>query len=145
MGSNLWVEDTGSNVLYVNGNVHVAGSQLSTNGNVGIGNTAPDHNLSVGSNLYVEDTGSNVLVIDGNASINSTLFLGAVEISPAYTLEEVTGQGNVTSNVIQFTNADVGLVATGNVSVPTNFANVAMTFASNVFHAKIYGTAHTWK
>jgi hypothetical protein len=156
----------------------------------------------VGSNLYVEDTGSNVLVIDGNASINSTLFLGAVEISPAYTLEEVTGQGNVTSNVIQFTNADVGLVATGNiqanyfigdgssltgiattlqsvsdfgnttsntiqftnvdlgaaytggiivntdsyackhyaysnVSVPTNFANVAMTFASNVFHAKI--------
>jgi len=202
VGSNLWVEDTGSNVLYVNGNVHVAGSQLSTNGNVGIGNTAPDHNLSVGSNLYVEDTGSNVLVIDGNASINSTLFLGAVEISPAYTLEEVTGQGNVTSNVIQFTNADVGLVATGNVeaarfigdgshltglvtdlqsvvdngnvssnvvqftnanvgavftggivindgsykckhyaysnvSVPTNFANVAMTFASNVFHAKI--------
>jgi hypothetical protein len=202
VGSNLWVDDTGSNVLYVNGNVHVAGSQLSTNGNVGIGNTAPDHNLSVGSNLYVEDTGSNVLVIDGNASINSTLFLGAVEISPAYTLEEVTGQGNVTSNVIQFTNADVGLVATGNVeaarfigdgshltglvtdlqsvvdngnvssnvvqftnanvgavftggivindgsykckhyaysnvSVPTNFANVAMTFASNVFHAKI--------
>ena len=202
VGSNLWVEDTGSNVLYVNGNVHVAGSQLSTNGNVGIGNTAPDHNLSVGSNLYVEDTGSNVLVIDGNASINSTLFLGAVEISPAYTLEEVTGQGNVTSNVIQFTNADVGLVATGNVeaarfigdgshltglvtdlqsvvdngnvssnvvqftnanvgavftggivindgsykckhyaysnvSVPTDFSNVSMTFASNVFHAKI--------
>ena len=202
VGSNLWVEDTGSNVLYVNGNVYVDGSQLTTTGKVGIGNTAPDHNLSVGSNLYVEDTGSNVLVIDGNASINSTLFLGAVEISPAYTLEEVTGQGNVTSNVIQFTNADVGLVATGNVeaarfigdgshltglvtdlqsvvdngnvssnvvqftnanvgavftggivindgsykckhyaysnvSVPTNFANVAMTFASNVFHAKI--------
>ena len=202
VGSNLWVEDTGSNVLYVNGNVHVAGSQLTVGEKLGIGNTTPGHDLSVGSNLYVEDTGSNVLVIDGNASINSTLFLGAVEISPAYTLEEVTGQGNVTSNVIQFTNADVGLVATGNVeaarfigdgshltglvtdlqsvvdngnvssnvvqftntnvgavftggivindgsykckhyaysnvSVPTNFANVAMTFASNVFHAKI--------
>ena len=202
VGSNLWVEDTGSNVLYVNGNVHVAGSQLTVGEKLGIGNTTPGHDLSVGSNLYVEDTGSNVLVIDGNASINSTLFLGAVEISPAYTLEEVTGQGNVTSNVIQFTNADVGLVATGNVeaarfigdgshltglvtdlqsvvdngnvssnvvqftntnvgavftggivindgsykckhyaysnvSVPTNFANVAMTFTSNVFHAKI--------
>ena len=202
VGSNLWVEDTGSNVLYVNGNVHVAGSQLTVGEKLGIGNTTPGHDLSGGSNLYVEDTGSNVLVIDGNASINSTLFLGAVEISPAYTLEEVTGQGNVTSNVIQFTNADVGLVATGNVeaarfigdgshltglvtdlqsvvdngnvssnvvqftnanvgavftggivindgsykckhyaysnvSVPTNFANVAMTFASNVFHAKI--------
>ena len=70
VGSNLWVEDTGSNVLYVNGNVHVAGSQLTVGEKLGIGNTAPDHNLSVGSNLYVEDTGSNVLVIDGNASIN---------------------------------------------------------------------------
>ena len=146
VGSNLWVEDTGSNVLYVNGNVHVAGSQLSTNGNVGIGNTAPDHNLSVGSNLYVEDTGSNVLVIDGNASINDTLFLSAVE------LDVVTS--NTSALTTQFTNTNVGAVFTGgivindgsykckhyaysNVSVPTNFANVAMTFASNVFHAKI--------
>ena len=146
VGSNLWVEDTGSNVLYVNGNVHVAGSQLTVGEKLGIGNTAPDHNLSVGSNLYVEDTGSNVLVIDGNASINSTLFLGAVE------LDVVTS--NTSALTTQFTNTNVGAVFTGgivindgsykckhyaysNVSVPTNFANVAMTFASNVFHAKI--------
>ena len=136
VGSNLWVEDTGSNVLYVNGNIHATDA------------------LSVGSNLHIEDTNSNVIVVDGNVSINDTLFLSTVEISSAYTLEEVTGQGNVTSNVIQFTNANVGAVFTGgivindgsykckhyaysNVSVPTNFANVAMTFASNVFHAKI--------
>ena len=146
VGSNLWVEDTGSNVLYVNGNVHVAGSQLTVGEKLGIGNTTPGHDLSVGSNLYVEDTGSNVLVIDGNASINDTLFLSAVE------LDVVTS--NTSALTTQFTNTNVGAVFTGgivindgsykckhyaysNVSVPTNFANVAMTFASNVFHAKI--------
>ena len=202
VGSNLWVDDVGSNVLYVNGNVHVAGAQLTTDGKVGISNTNPQHDLSIASNLYVEDVGSNVLVVNGNASIGTTLTLGAIEITSAYTLEEVTGQGNVTSNTILLTNTDVGLVATGNIqanyfigdgsnltgiattlqsvsdfgnttsntiqftnvdlgaaytggiivntdsyackhyaysnaSVPTDFSNVSMTFASNVFHAKI--------
>jgi hypothetical protein len=151
VGSNLWVEDTGSNVLYVNGNVHVAGSQLTVGEKLGIGNTTPGHDLSVGSNLYVEDTGSNVLVIDGNASINDTLFLSAVE------LDVVTS--NTSALTTQFTNTNVGAVFTGgivindgsykckhyaysNVSVPTNFANVAMTFASNVFHAKSQHNSH---
>src|SRR6056300_557687 len=154
VGSNLWVDEIGSNVLYVNGNVYVDGSQLTTTGKVGIGNTAPGHELSVGSNLYVEDTGSNVLVVNGNASIGTTLTLGAIEITPAYNLEEVTGEGNVTSNVIQFTNSNVGIVTTGgivthtgsyackrysysNVSIPFGFSNVGLTFASNVFYAKI--------
>jgi hypothetical protein len=154
VGSNLWVDDVGSNVLYVNGNVHVAGAQLTTDGKVGISNTNPQHDLSVASNLYVEDTGSNVLVVHGNASIGTTLTVGAIEITPAYTLEEVTGEGNVTSNVIQFTNSNVGIISSGgiiinkdayackhysysNVNVPTDFSNVSMTFASNVFHAKI--------
>ena len=128
VGSNLWVEDTGSNVLYVNGNIHATDA------------------LSVGSNLHIEDTNSNVLVINGNASINDTLFLGAVELDVVVS--------NTSSETTQFTNPNVGAVFTGgivindgsykckhyaysNVSVPTNFANVAMTFASNVFHAKI--------
>jgi hypothetical protein len=128
VGSNLWVEDTGSNILYVNGNIHATDA------------------LSVGSNLHIEDMNSNVLVIDGNASINDTLFLGAVELDVVV--------GNTSSQTTQFTNSNVGAVFTGgivindgsykckhyaysNVSVPTNFANVAMTFASNVFHAKI--------
>ena len=128
VGTNLWVEDTGSNVLYVNGNIHATDA------------------LSIGSNLHIEDTNSNVLVIDGNASINDTLFLSAIEL-------DVVGS-NTSSQTTQFTNANVGAVFTGgivindgsykckhyaysNVSVPTNFANVAMTFASNVFHAKI--------
>ena len=154
VGSNLWVDDVGSNVLYVNGNVHVAGSQLTTDGKVGIGNTAPGHDLSVASNLYVDDGGSNVLVVSGNASFGHTITLGAVEITTAYDLEEVTGEGNTTSNVIQFTNSNVGIVTTGgivthtggyackrysysNVSIPTGFSNVGLTFASNVFYAKV--------
>ena len=154
VGSNLYVDDASSNVLYVNGNVHVAGSQLTTDGKVGVANTSPQHDLSVASNLYVDDDGSNVLVVTGNASFGSTITLGAIEITTAYNLEEVTGQGNTTSNVIQFTNSNVGLVATGgiitnkdsyackryaysNVSVPFGFSNVEMTFASNVFYAKV--------
>jgi hypothetical protein len=154
VASNLWVDDVGSNVLYVNGNVHMAGAQVTTDGKVGISNTNPQHDLSVASNLYVEDTGSNVLVVHGDASFGSTITLGAVQITAAYTLEEVTGEGNVTSNVIQFTNSNVGIISSGgiiinkdayackhyaysNVNVPTNFSNVSMTFASNVFHAKI--------
>ena len=154
VASNLWVDDVGSNVLYVNGNVHMAGAQVTTDGKVGISNTNPQHDLSVASNLYVEDTGSNVLVVHGDASFGSTITLGAVQITAAYTLEEVTGEGNVTSNVIQFTNSNVGIISSGgiiinkdayackhysysNVNVPTDFSNVSMTFASNVFHAKI--------
>ena len=154
VASNLWVDDVGSNVLYVNGNVHMAGAQVTTDGKVGISNTNPQHDLSVASNLYVDDDGSNVLVVHGDASFGSTITLGAVQITAAYTLEEVTGEGNVTSNVIQFTNSNVGIISSGgiiinkdayackhyaysNVNVPTDFSNVSMTFASNVFHAKI--------
>ena len=154
VGSNLWIDDLGSNVLYTSGNVHVAGSQLTTDGVVAIANTNPQHDLSVASNLYVDDDGSNVLVVTGNASFGSTITVGAVEITAAYNLEEVTGEGNTTSNVIQFTNSNVGIVTTGgivtnsgsyaskhyaysNVSIPIGFSNVGLTFASNVFYAKV--------
>jgi len=136
VGSNLWVDDVGSNVLYVDGNVYVAGAQLTTDGKVGISNTNPQHDLSVASNLYVEDAGSNVLVVNGNASIGTTLTLGAIEITSAYTLEEVTGQGNVTSNTILLTNTDVGLVATGNIQANyfigdgSNLTGIATTLQS---------------
>jgi hypothetical protein len=80
--------------------------------------------------------------------------LGAVEITTAYNLEEVTGEGNTTSNTIQFTNTDVGIVASGgivthsdgyackrysysNVNIPVGFSNVGLTFSSNVFFAKV--------
>jgi hypothetical protein len=134
VGSNLWIDETSSNVLYVDGNVW-------------------SKNITVGSNLYVEDTNSNVVTVEGNVSAHN-LWLGSVEITPSYTLEEVTGVGNVTTNTVQFLDSNVGTVSSGgivinkdafackhysysNVSVPIDFANVVMTFSSNVFHAKI--------
>jgi len=151
VGSNLYVDDVGSNVLHVNGNTW--SNEVYTN-KLGVANLTPDHDLSVASNLYVDDDGSNVLVVSGNASFGSTITLGAVEITTAYNLEEVTGEGNTTSNTIQFTNTDVGIVASGgivthsdgyackrysysNVNIPVGFSNVGLTFSSNVFFAKV--------
>jgi UDP-3-O-[3-hydroxymyristoyl] glucosamine N-acyltransferase len=167
VGANLYVEDTGSNVLYVRGNTY---SEIVTTGALGVNNTAAQHDLSVGSNLWVEDTGSNVLTITGNVLANK-LTLGSIELIPSYTLDNVIDVGNVASNTVEFNDAttafvtasNVGIGTTSprtllevqggiitnsdsyackrysysNVSIPTNFSNVALVFASNVFCAKI--------
>ena len=141
VGSNLYVDDDGSNVLVVTGNVKAdyfvgngslltnlpsgTGGVWSTNAegeiyfinsNVGISNADPGHELSVGSNLYVDDDGSNVLVVDGNISAES-MTLGGIGIVPSYPLSSVTDTGNVTPHTVQFTNATTGLVTTANVEV----------------------------
>ena len=95
-----------------------------SSGSVGISNAAPDHDLSVGSNLYVHDTGSNVLVVDGNVNVSNTLTahrltLNNVSITTTMDLAQVSNVGNVTSNVLQFTNPTTAFVTTGNVEVGT--------------------------
>ena len=83
-------------------------------GNVGIANTDPGHDLSVGSNLFVDDDGSNVLVVTGNTAMSS-LTLGEVSIVASYGLNDILNVSNTSSNIMQLTNATTGLVATGNV------------------------------
>ena len=83
-------------------------------GNVGIANADPGHDLSVGSNLFVDDDGSNVLVVTGNTAMSS-LTLGEVSIVPSYGLNDILNVSNTSSNIMQLTNATTGLVATGNV------------------------------
>ena len=83
-------------------------------GNVGIANTNPGHDLSVGSNLFVDDDGSNVLVVTGNTAMSS-LTLGQVSIVASYGLNDILNVSNTSSNIMQLTNATTGLVATGNV------------------------------
>ena len=154
VGSNLYVDDDGSNVLVVTGNVKAdyfvgngslltnlpsgSGGVWSTNGdgeiyfinsNVGISNADPGHNLSVGSNLYVDDDGSNVLVIDGNLTAES-MTLGGIGIVPSYPLSSVTDTGNTTPHTIEFTNAETGIVVDSNIVV-----------AGNVTAAFLYGDA----
>jgi hypothetical protein len=129
--------------LDVSGNVHFTGglyqdgapfvSSLWTSsgtdlyynsGSIGISNAAPEHDLSVGSNLYVDDVGSNVLVVDGNVSVSNKittqrLTLNNVSISTTLNLQQVTDVGNVTSNIVQFTNPTTSFVASSNVGVGT--------------------------
>ena len=88
-------------------------------GNVGISNTDPGHDLSVGSNLYVDDDGSNVLVIDGNLTAES-MTLGGIGIVPSYPLSSVTDTGNTTPHTIEFTNAETGIVVSSNIVVTGN-------------------------
>ena len=69
VGSNLWVRDTGSNVLFVNGNIFT--TSLKTSGNVGIGNVVPSNLLCIGSSTYfTDDNTSNIMVSSGNVSVN---------------------------------------------------------------------------
>ena len=89
-------------------------NEIHYNGNVGIANSNPGHDLSVGSNLYVDDDGSNVLVVTGNTAMDS-LTLGEVSIVASYGLSDILNASNTSSNIMQLTDATTGLVATGNV------------------------------
>ena len=82
-------------------------NEIYYNGNVGIANTDPGHDLSVGSNLYVDDDGSNVLVVTGNTAM-AALTLGQVSIAASYNLEQIVNIGNTSSNVVQFDECDDG-------------------------------------
>ena len=99
----------------VNGILNVESAALHAP-QVGVANTNPQHILSVGSNLYVSGDSSDVLTVDGNV-VCEGVKVGLIEITPSYDLAAVSNVGNVTSNTIQFTNPDTGIVATGNVTV----------------------------
>ena len=152
IGSNLYMEDTGSNVIHATGNIYATrfvgdgsfleniasslqqitdngnettntvefqntGTSLITFGNVGVSNTSPGHDLSIGSNVYVEDVGSNVIHATGN--IYATRFIGDGSYleNIASSLQQITDNGNTTSNTVQFTSDDTGLVTTGKIGV----------------------------
>src|SRR5210317_1594251 len=166
VGSNLYIEDSGSNVVHVTGNVYatrfigdgaflenIASNlhEITTNGNVttntvqfdgstslvttgkvGISNTAPIHDLDVGSNLYVDDQGSNVLHVTGN--IYATRFIGdgAFLENIASNLHEITTNGNVTTNTIQF-DGSTALVTTGKVGVSNTAPVHDLDVGSNLY------------
>jgi len=46
---------------------------FTTDSNVGLLNTAPQHTVSVGSNLFIDEFGSNVLVVSGNVAVLDSL------------------------------------------------------------------------
>ena len=166
VGSNLYVDDTGSNVLYVTGNVYatrfigdgaflenIASNlhEITTNGNVttntiqfdgstalvttgkvGVSNTAPIHDLDVGSNLYVDDQGSNVVHVTGNVYATRFVGDGAFLENIASNLHEITTNGNVTTNTIQF-DGSTSLVTTGKVGIANAAPGHELSVTGNVY------------
>ena len=168
LGSNLFMEDTGSNVVHVTGNIYAtrfigdgafleniasnleqitengnvttgtiqftnATTSLVTLGSVGIANTAPIHDLNVGSNLYVEDAGSNVVHVTGNVYATRFIGDGAFLENIASNLHEITTNGNVTTNTVQFTNAATALITTGKVGISTSNPNANLHVTGNAY------------
>ena len=115
-------------------------NEIHYNGNVGIANADPGHDLSVGSNLYVDDDGSNVLVVTGNTAM-AALTLGQVSIAASYNLEQIVNIGNTSSNVVQLTNATTGLVATGNVHALAYHGDGTFLTGLNLEHVANEGNA----
>src|SRR5210317_687739 len=126
VGSNLYVEDTGSNVLTVTGNVSVSGD------------------LNVGSNLSVEDTGSNVLSVTGNVSVSNRLDVGSnlhienlrvVEVaSNLVTYDSTTGEimdsGGLFSNKLAVVSEQPPIALTGASTLVTNHGTYTIEASS---------------
>ena len=102
VGSNLYVDDSGSNVLGVTGNTFISG-ELDVIGNVNFSN-----NLIIGSNLDIGGDVTSNLDILGNVSVGR-------EVS-------ITGNTVITGNITTSNNLTVagGAVITGNIETSSN-------------------------
>ena len=102
VGSNLYVDDSGSNVLGVTGNTFISGD-LDVMGNVNFAS-----NLIIGSNLDIAGDVTSNLDILGNVSVGR-------EVS-------ITGNTVVTGNITTSNNLTVagGAVITGNIETSSN-------------------------
>ena len=160
VGSNLWVDDTGSNVLFVRGNAYFERTSFGSG-------------FNIGSNVVVDDTAANVFTVDGRAAF-TTLFatqrVGIANTNPIHTLcigsnihMHETGanlaifHGNVVSDRfmatqrvgIQQYNPDESLHVGGNVrlggraGVDANQENYIKSTGGIVVHADDAGSDNT--
>ena len=84
-------------------------------GTVGIANASSTYDLSVGSNLFVDIDGSNVLIVHGNVSASSYYGDGSQLTGLVTALQDVSDNGNTTTNTIEFNNTATGLVTVSNI------------------------------
>ena len=111
VGSNLFVTDTGSNVLVVVGNVSATNFS---------GNGASLMSLTGASAAtYGNATHVSQIIVDATGRITGISNV-AISLTGTSNLAQVVNNGNVTSNTVQFTNLATSLVASGNV-VANNF------------------------
>ena len=114
MGSNLVIDEFGSNVVYVSGNLHTT--------NV----------VTVGSNLLIDEFGSNVVEITGNAHISDLLTIGSNLTIDEFGSNILTISGNaiidpilqVGSNITMDDLASNALIVNGNIAADRIFLDV---------------------
>ena len=118
VGSNLYVEDTGSNVLVVDGNV--AATSITIGDATIVASQGLDHvtNENNTTTQVVQfNNPTTGFVTASNAVIGGTLSLQNFALSQSYGLENVTGVNNTTGDTIVSSNATTGFQSTANVSV----------------------------
>mgnify|MGYP007071602929 CR=1 FL=1 len=92
-------------------------AQVSGNGNIGIGNAAPTHLLSVNGTGYIQST----LTLAGNAAVN-----GSIDVGNS-TVNTVVSAGAITLNGV-----NVNTAITGNASAAYTNATIFASNASNI-------------
>jgi len=145
VGSNLYVDDTGSNVLVVDGNV---AAESMTIGGISIvpsyplssvtdtGNVTPHTIEFTNATTGIVTTGN--VVVAGNVTA-AYLYGDASNVTGiASNLHQIVENGNVTSNTVQFTNATTGLVTTANVEIGGE-----LTVTGNLHIDGFVGTSRT--
>jgi hypothetical protein len=118
VGSNLYVEDTGSNVLVVDGNV--AATSITIGDATIVASQGLDHvtNENNTTTQVVQfNNPTTGFVTASNAVIGGTLLLQNFALSQSYGLENVTDVNNTTGDTIISSNATTGFQSTSNVSV----------------------------
>ncbi|MAF46179.1 MAG: hypothetical protein CL407_09695 [Acidimicrobiaceae bacterium] len=86
-----------------------------------------------------------MLVVDGNVNVSNTLTvdrltLNNVSISTTQDLAQVSNVGNVTSNILQFTNPTTAFVTTGNVGIGTTSPDTLLELSKSTGSATISPT-----
>src|SRR6056300_428696 len=142
VGSNLFVDEFGSNVLYVTGNTHTT-DILSVGDKIGIKETEPDAELHVEGNVYVS---SNLTVDEDTLHVDATTHsvgietkepdanlhvVGNVYVSSNLTVDEDTLHVDSTAHAvgIETKSPDANLHVVGNVYVSSN-----LTVDEDTFH-----------
>src|SRR6056300_1234659 len=147
VGSNLFVDEFGSNVLYVTGNTHTT-DILSVGDKVGIKETDPDAELHVNGNVYVSsdltvdedtfhvDAAAHAVGIETKEPDANLHVVGNVYTSGDLTVDEDTFHVDAVNHSIgvETKNPDANLHVVGNVYVSSDF-----TVDEDTFHVDAEG------
>ena len=118
VGSNLYVEDAGSNVLVVDGNVAVDSisvGDFTIVASQGLDHVTNENNTTAQVVQFNHPTTG--FITAANAVIGGTLSLQNFALSQSYGLENVPDVNNTTGDTIVSSNATTGFQSTANVSV----------------------------